>query len=136
MCSMMDLFSRTFWRVKSCLGDGVKMEDLLAEYFLKQEIKPDDFWSDQNFLAEIVFPRIRNSFLAHNDFLDQHFTCKEHGNCKNFPVQDAAFIQKWSQYETLGFSCKTGCISKDRVCTYNNNDSLPVYDENQVHVLQ
>ena len=125
-----------FWRVKGCLGDGVKMVDLLAEYFLKQESKPDDFWSDYNFLAEIVFLRIRNSFLAHNDFLDQHFTCKEYGNCKNFPVQDTPFIHKWSQYETLDCSCKTGCISKDRLCPLNSNDSLPVCDENQVHVLQ
>ena len=119
-----------FGGVKDCLGDGVKMEDLLAEYFSKLESKPDDFTSDQNFLAEVVFPRNRNSFLVHDDYLEQHKTCKKYGNCKRFPVQDAPFIIKWPHYLTLDCSCKTCCISKDGVCPLNNNNSLPVCDEN------
>ena len=119
-----------FGGVKGCLGDGVKMEDLLAEYFSKLESKPDDFWSDQNFLAQAVFPRIRKSFLVHDDYLNQHSTCKNYGNCKRFPVQDVPFISKWSQYETLDCSCKTCCISKDGVCPLNHNNSLPVCNEN------
>ena len=119
-----------FGGVKGCLGDGVKMEDLLAEYFSKLESKPDDFNSDQNFLAQAVFPRIRKSFLVHDDYLNQHQTCKNYGNCKRFPVPDAPFIPKWSQYETLDCSCKTCCIYKDGVCPLNNNNSLPVCKKN------
>ena len=119
-----------FGGVKGCLGDGVKMEDLLAEYFSKLESKPEDFSSDQNFLAEVVFPRIRNSFLAHDDYLEQHSTCNNYGNCKRFPVQDAPFVIKWPPSLTLDCSCKTCCISKDGVCPLNNNNSLPVCDEN------
>ena len=125
-----------FGGVKGCLGDGVKMEDLLAEYFSKLGNKPDDFWSVQKFLAEIVFPRIRNSFIVHDDYLDQHSTCKAYGNCKRFPVQDAPFIPKWSEYESLDCSCKTCCISKDGVCPLNNKNSLPVCNENHKHILQ
>ena len=125
-----------FGGVKGCLGDGIKMEDLLAKYFSKLESKPDDFWSDQNFLAEVVFPRIRNSFLVHDDYLDQHHTCKNYGNCIRFPGPVQHEIHKWSQYETLDCSCKTCCVSKDGVCPLINNNSLPFCGENQKHILQ
>ena len=115
-----------FGGVKGCLGDGVKMEDLLAEYLSK----PDDFGSDQEFLATVVFPRIRNSFVVHDDYLDQHSTCWWYGNCKRFPVQDAPFIIKWPEYETLDCSCNICCNFKDAVCSLNNNKSLPVCNEN------
>ena len=118
-----------FGGVKGCLGDGVKMEDLVVEYFSKPNKLPNDFWSDQRFLAEVVFPRIKSSFLVHDDFLDQHSTCKNYGNCKKFPVKDTPFVAKWSHHETMDCSCKPRCICKDGVCpikALSNGDSSPV----------
>ena len=118
-----------FGGIKGCLGDGVKMEDLVVEYFSKPNKLPDDFWSDQRFLAEAVFPRIRSSFLVHDDYLGQHSTCKNYGNCKRFPVKDVPFVPQWSQHETLDCSCKPRCICRDGVCpikVLSNGDSSPV----------
>lgn len=118
-----------FGGVKGCLGDGVKMEDLMAEYYSGLSARPDDFWSDQEFLATMVFPRIKSSFLVHDDYLDQHHTCMNYGNCKRFPVKDVPFLGKWSDHETLDCSCKHRCICKDGICpmkALSNGDSSPV----------
>ena len=104
-----------FGGVKGCLGGGVKMEDLLVEYYSKPSKKEDDLWMDQRFLAEVVFPRIRGSFLAHDDYLNEHSTCKNYGNCKRFPVRDVPFVPKWSDKEMLDCSRKPHCICSNGV---------------------
>ena len=72
-----EILAGLFGGVKGCLGGGVKMEDLLVEYYSNPSKQQDDFWSDQRFLAEVVFPRIRGSFLVHDDYLNEHSTCKK-----------------------------------------------------------
>ena len=62
-----EILAGLFDGVKGCLGGGVKMEDLLVEYYSKPSKKEDDFCMDQRFLAEVVLPRIRGSFLVHDD---------------------------------------------------------------------
>ena len=69
-----EILAGLFGGVKGCLGGGVKMEELLVEYYSNPSKKQDDFWSDQRFLAEVVFSRIRGSFLVHDDYLNQHST--------------------------------------------------------------
>ena len=69
-----------------------------------------------------------HSFIAHDDFLDRHNTCKIYGNCRKFPVKDMPFVMKWRAHETLDCSCKTRCICKDGKCPYNKiiNGDPPV----------
>ena len=82
------------------------MEDLLVEYYSEPSKKEDDFCMDQRFLAEVVFPRIRGSFIVHDDYPNQHSTCRNYGNCKSFPVEDVILLPKRSDKETLDCSCK------------------------------
>ena len=122
-----EILAGMFGGVKGCLGD-VKMEDLIKDFFSNPDNDPNDFWSDQKFLAKVVFPRIRHSFIAHDDFLDRHNACKNYGNCRKFPVKDMPFVAKWRAQETLDCSCKTRCICKNGKCPYDKivNGDPPV----------
>ena len=122
-----EILAGMFGGVKGCLGNA-NMEDLIKDYFSSPDNDPNDFWSDQKFLAKVVFPRIRHSFIAHDDFLDRHNTCKIYGNCRKFPVKDMPSVSKWRAQETLDCSCKTRCICKDGKCPYDKitNSNAPV----------
>ena len=102
-----------FGGVKGCLGNA-RMEDLIKDYPSNPDNDSNDFRSDQTFLAKMVFPRIRHSFIANDDFLDQQNTCKNHGNCRKLPVKDIPFVLKWCAQETLDCSCKTRPCDKMR----------------------
>jgi hypothetical protein len=118
-----------FGGVKGCLGQGVTMEKLLLDYFENSSENPNVFWTDQSFLAESVFPRIRKSFIVHDDYLDGHNYCKVYGNCKKFPVKDMEFIPRWPAKETLDCSCKPRCICNDGKCptkALTSGESPPV----------
>ena len=124
-----EILAGLFGGVKGCLGDGVKMENLMLDYFTNSSHERDDFWSDQRFLKQVVFPKIRKSFIAHDDYLNQHNTCKIYGSCKKFPVKDMPFVSKWSSKETLDCSCKSRCICNDGICptkTLSIDQSPPV----------
>ena len=124
-----EILAGLFGGVRGCLGQGVKMETLLLEYFENAANAPDDYSSDQRFLAQIVFPRIRKSFIVHDDHLDQRITCKNYGNCRKFPVADMPFIARWSEKETLDCSCKPRCICNHGECpmkVLSNGESPPV----------
>ena len=122
-----EVLAGMFGGVKGCLGTA-SMEGLIKDYFSNPDNDQNDFWSDQTILAKVVFPRISHSFIAHDDFLDQHNTCKIYGNCRKFPVKDMPFVMKWRAHETLDCSCKTRCICKDGKCPYNKiiNGDPPV----------
>ena len=45
-----------FGGVKGCLGDA-RMEDLIKDYVFNPDNDPNDFWSDQKFLTEVIFLR-------------------------------------------------------------------------------
>ena len=122
-----EVLAGMFGGVKGCLGN-TSMEDLIKDFFSNPDNDPNDFVSDQKFLNKAVFPRIRHSFIAHDDFLDRHPPCKNHGNCRKFPVEDMPFVVKWRAQETLDCSCKTRCICKDDKCPYDQiiNGDPPV----------
>ena len=113
-----EILAGLFGGVKGCLGDA-RMEDLIKQYNSNPQNDPNDFGADQKFLARIVFPRIRYSFMVHDDYLDRHSTCKNYGHCRKFPVKDMPFFIRWGANETLDCSCKARCICEEGKCPLN-----------------
>lgn len=119
--------------VKGCFGDGVKIEDILEDYFnshkaLKQQ---GNYGIDQTFLIQAVFPRIRGlgSYIAHDDFGNQHGVCRKYGDCKKFPAKDMPYKHKYVAKETLNCTCKPMCVCNNATCPIKslaNGNSSPL----------